>query len=861
MDTKRIIGIIVSFVMLFGVFSTPIQAGLPQRTTVEYEKNVDGFIQTNVDPGHAMGIDYKGVTKSEINEFEEIVDFLTKDCSTARDKAFAIYNWIETTIDYNYGCEGYLHCAQRDCPINDIENSSGTSVLMAYHVYKSGLGVCEDYANLASVLMKMADIPTILIADMDGNHAFNAFYDGNRWVYFDSTWANQYNPEKHFDMTVEFMHSIGSHRLHSLQALDKDGVLYDVWFSEERYCYISGSISGYETLIVSPGLYGIKFVEDTPASPIHPDVEKLIIEEGVTEIPDNFFKGCVNLSNITFPDTLDRIGSYAFEKCTSLKEFTVPDSVTTLGTAIIEYSGVEYLKIGSSVSNCPGTSFINTEKLKKVVISEGVKEICYGMFMYCDAIEEIHIPSTLKKIRSTAFYGMDPIEKIYYNGTKEDWRKVEGDILNPGIPTRNIIFLKEPEIPEEEENAPDNKEDAEENTEEKPQESVKPSENEPDDKPVTPAVKPQPKPEEEKGDEGKKEQKENEKELGKTLKNLKKRFNYKGNFKDVKNTAWYADYVKTAYEMGIINGSSDTSFSPDSTLTIYAVVKMASVINYYYNGGKDENYFAAKKGQKWYEPYVDYAKDTFLGDYRIGDGNMPAERMFVAYVFYNCLPSSEYPSIRYVENIPDVNKSSKYYKSISALYEAGVLTGNDSKGTFTPRSHIKRSETAAIMARVIDSSLRSREDLGKKPESAITGAVWYVPETTEADRSLYDESDWIKITKIEYEEPMGDYTHEITSLKCYDRKENKSIRGDYVAIRCEIEIEPEIPANARVYAGGVVILEDGTRSYDYIYTIKVRDGYFELNLPADMKKGDYEYDNSISIDNGATNAKIYFTVK
>jgi len=35
----------------------------------------------------------------------------------------------------------------------------------------------------------------------------------------------------------------------------------------------------------------------------------------------------------------------------------------------------------------------------------------------------------------------------------------------------------------------------------------------------------------------------------------------------------------------------------------------------------------------------------------------------------------------------------------------------------------------------------------------------------------------------------------------------------------------------------------------------------ELHLPANMKKGDYEYDSLLGVNGGLTKAKIYFTVK
>lgn len=841
MNIRRIIGILISFVMIFGLFASFVQAALPQRTTVEYEKAVDAFIQNTVPAEHAMGVDYKGLTKSEINELKEIVESATEDCSSTRDKAFAIYCLIERTVDYSYNCGDNQHCTDRDCPVYDIENASGTSALMAYHIYKSGFGVCEDYANLSSVLMKMADIPTILIADMDGAHAFNAFYDGNRWVYFDSTWANQYNLEKHFDMSVEYMHSIGSHRLHSLQSLDKDGILYDVWFSEERYCYISGSLSGYETMVISPGLYGIKFVEDTPVMPTHPDVEKVIIEDGVTQIPDNLFKGCTNLTTIVFPDTLDRIGSYSFEKCTSLKDFTVPDSVTTLGTAIIEYSGVEYLKIGSSISNCPGTSFLNTEKLKKVEISEGVEEICYGMFMYCNEIEEIHLPSTLKKIENTAFYGMEPIEKIYYNGTREDWKKVAGGTLNPGISSKNIVFLKEPEVPDKEEIEPDNKDDEKENTENKPQEE-KPKPQK--DKELTEKnyhlrEVEMPKP--------------NSSSQGQTkkgkLSNIKKKNTYKNQFSDVKNGHWYAEYIQTAFETGIINGKPDGTFAPNDEVSSAEVIKMAVLINYYYNGlGDEKSKFTPSNGEKWYDPYMAYASDVFFGGRTIvGNPQLPATRYFTALIFASCLPDAEYPQTVDVTSIPDVPAYDDYYPYVMQLYRAGILSGNDDKGTFAPDSNLTRSEAVAIVTRVIDSA--KRKGYKEHVSSDVKGNV-------------YTESDWIKITKVEYLDSDTKYAHTITETQCYNIGDKDVYHGmEYMAITGKISLKNNIPDGATVLQGSYVKMPNGLKYAGHNSDINLRNGTFEFSLVKLIPSGKYVYTNVLSVNGELCRVNIHFTVK
>ena len=53
-------------------------------------------------------------------------------------------------------------------------------------------------------------------------------------------------------------------------------------------------------------------------------ISKLIVKEGVTEIPNGCFKDCKNLTSISLPNTIQEIDSYAFMGCTALTEVNIP---------------------------------------------------------------------------------------------------------------------------------------------------------------------------------------------------------------------------------------------------------------------------------------------------------------------------------------------------------------------------------------------------------------------------------------------------------------------------------------------------------------------------------------------------------
>ncbi len=65
---------------------------------------------------------------------------------------------------------------------------------------------------------------------------------------------------------------------------------------------------------------------------------KLVLPEGMVKIKDSAFKGCLNLTDITFPDSLRVLENHAFEQCgknaDSLHYYVLPDSMTSISTNV-----------------------------------------------------------------------------------------------------------------------------------------------------------------------------------------------------------------------------------------------------------------------------------------------------------------------------------------------------------------------------------------------------------------------------------------------------------------------------------------------------------------------------------------------
>ena len=196
-----------------------------------------------------------------------------------------------------------------------------------------------------------------------------------------------------------------------------------------------------------------------------------------------------------------------------------------------------------------------------------------------------------------------------------------------------------------------------------------------------------------------------------SLSNFGKVYTYNGQFTDVPSGEWFAEYVQAAYEYDLINGKSSTSYEPDSNLTLAEAVKLAACLHsIYYTSMTNFDSSSAP----WYQTYLDYALGNGILESGYSDYDANALRSDFALIFARALPEEALTEINDIRDgdIPDVKESYSYGDEVYALYRAGILTGNDSEGTFAPSDNIKRSEVAAIVVRMANASYRRLVTLG-----------------------------------------------------------------------------------------------------------------------------------------------------
>ncbi|MBQ6846986.1 MAG: S-layer homology domain-containing protein [Oscillospiraceae bacterium] len=178
-------------------------------------------------------------------------------------------------------------------------------------------------------------------------------------------------------------------------------------------------------------------------------------------------------------------------------------------------------------------------------------------------------------------------------------------------------------------------------------------------------------------------------------------------FKDVAPAAWYYEDVKSAVEMGLINGKSPTTYAPDDNLTYAEAIKLAACMNEYYANKK----VTLVNGTPWYQTYLDYCREKeIISKFTEYNYTTFATREQFFNIFAHALPEEEFVAINEVPmgSIPDYHGANSFAKEIYMLYRAGILAGVNEKHDLNPNVNIKRSEVAAIITRMMSRDARMK---------------------------------------------------------------------------------------------------------------------------------------------------------
>lgn len=177
-------------------------------------------------------------------------------------------------------------------------------------------------------------------------------------------------------------------------------------------------------------------------------------------------------------------------------------------------------------------------------------------------------------------------------------------------------------------------------------------------------------------------------------------------FTDIHNH-WAADNILFAASRGLLSGTSDTTFSPNTGMTrgmfVTALGRLAGINPDSYKTGK----FTDVKADAYYAPYVNWAAQNGIVEGVTAttfapDSNINREQMAVIMANYAKKLGYDLPKTLQAVTFADNAQISSWAKNaVRAMQQAGILAGKngnkfDSKGTAT------RAEVATILRRFVE---------------------------------------------------------------------------------------------------------------------------------------------------------------
>ncbi len=166
--------------------------------------------------------------------------------------------------------------------------------------------------------------------------------------------------------------------------------------------------------------------QQLPWFPIRREVEKVILKETVTQIPNYAFREFTAITSVNIPEGVGSIGRCAFFDCSNLEAVTIPASVTSIGENVFNFcpklSAIRVDNDNPKYCNDDSGALLNKEKTNLILFPKGysgayimpnsITSIATDAFLSCTGLTSIILSESLTSLDDYAFSGCSSLSSI-----------------------------------------------------------------------------------------------------------------------------------------------------------------------------------------------------------------------------------------------------------------------------------------------------------------------------------------------------------------------------------------------------------------------------------------------------------------
>lgn len=408
-------------------------------------------------------------------------------------------------------------------------------------------------------------------------------------------------------------------------------------------------------------------------------LKNISLPDSLRVIEGQAFAGCELLTKVELPNGIEKVATCAFSQCTNLAEINLPRSVKSVGASILAETAF-FLDESNWEDGCLYLDnwllYVNKDGRTELEVQKGTIGIAGAIASNQTSIKEVNLPKSLKYVGTQAFSGCTGIEKIVF---PENVEKLENGVLYYGNYNLKVYFKGDaPEIGSQ---------------------SFFYLTYPPKDFSISPNLKLY----YVEGKEGWTSPKWNGYPTSTWIPEAEPAI-----FDDVSDNVWYAEAVEYAVDFGLMNGTGNNKFEPETAMSRAMLVTV--LWRYAGQPSEGKNTFTDVEDGKWFTQAVAWAAHNGIvggvGNNKFDpNGNITREQMAAILYRYANSNGIDTSARADLSSFPDGGKVSRWASdALSWANAAGLITGTKINGTsyLDPQGEATRAQVATILMRFIE---------------------------------------------------------------------------------------------------------------------------------------------------------------